>query len=117
MRRTPRRWALFRAALGVLAAAIVAAMVAGCGGGGGDGKSSRPRGLVIGLDGACWDVLDPWLREGKLPNIARLRDAGVWGNLESVTPPLSAPAWTTAVTGVNPGRHGVLNFILVDPRN
>ena len=109
-------WKRRAATLYILAAAIIAATIAGCGGGGG-GKSSRPRVLVIGLDGACWDVLDPWLREGKLPNIARLRDAGVWGNLESVTPPLSAPAWTTAVTGVNPGRHGVLNFILVDPRN
>jgi predicted AlkP superfamily phosphohydrolase/phosphomutase len=105
--------AIARKARAIVAAAIVAATISGCGG----GQASRPRVLVIGLDGACWDVLEPWLREGKLPNIARLRDAGVWGDLESVTPPLSAPAWTTAVTGVNPGRHGVLNFILVDPRN
>jgi predicted AlkP superfamily phosphohydrolase/phosphomutase len=70
---------------------------------------------VIGLDGATWDLLDPWIQQGLLPNIARLREAGAWGTLRSVKPPLSAPAWTSAVTGVNPGAHGVLNFVLVDP--
>ncbi|MFN0150651.1 MAG: alkaline phosphatase family protein [bacterium] len=105
-------------AIGVAAALILVVLAShGCGSRGGDGGGSgaRPRLLVIGLDGASWSVIEPWIGAGHLPNIARLRERGVWGDLASVTPPLSAPAWTTAVTGVNPGQHGVLNFVLVDP--
>ncbi len=96
-------------AIGVVAA--LALGLAGCG----ERDAKTRRVLVIGLDGATWDLLEPMIRDGALPNIARLRESGSWGPLESVTPPLSAPAWTTAVTGVNPGRHGVLDFVLVDP--
>lgn len=107
-------WTISCARAALALAAIVAAALAtpGCASKRG---AERPRILVIGLDGASWSVIEPWIRGGHLPNIARLRERGVWGDLASVTPPLSAPAWATAVTGVNPGRHGVLNFILVDP--
>jgi predicted AlkP superfamily phosphohydrolase/phosphomutase len=66
--------------------------------------------LVIGLDGASFELLGPWMDEGLLPNLSALVARGVSGGLESVIPPLTPPAWTSAVTGVNPGRHGVLNF-------
>jgi predicted AlkP superfamily phosphohydrolase/phosphomutase len=93
-----------------LFAALALCGAAGCGA----PRGAAERVLVVGLDGATWSLLEPWIEEGALPNIARLRDAGSWGDLASVTPPLSAPAWTTAVTGVNPGRHGIYNFVLVD---
>jgi predicted AlkP superfamily phosphohydrolase/phosphomutase len=73
-------------------------------------ESRRPRVVVVGLDGASLELLGPWMREGHLPNLARLVERGVSGGLESVVPPLTPPAWTTAVTGVPPGTHGVLNF-------
>lgn len=71
---------------------------------------STPRVVVVGLDGASLELLGPWIEEGHMPNLARLIGRGVSGGLESVIPPLTPPAWTTAVTGVPPAEHGVLNF-------
>jgi predicted AlkP superfamily phosphohydrolase/phosphomutase len=70
--------------------------------------------LIIGLDGATWTVLKPWLDDGLLPNLARLRDQGCWGDLLSTIPPLTAPAWSTFLTGKNPGKHGVFHFVALD---
>jgi predicted AlkP superfamily phosphohydrolase/phosphomutase len=67
--------------------------------------------LVLGLDGATWDILDPLLAEGALPNLARLRDKGASGTLGSVFPPLSPVAWTGVMTGKNSGKHGVFEFL------
>lgn len=72
-------------------------------------KSTRV--MVIGLDGATWDVLDPWIRDGTLPHLARLRDEGSWGVLRSTIPPITAAAWSTFMTGKRPGKHGVYHFI------
>jgi predicted AlkP superfamily phosphohydrolase/phosphomutase len=67
--------------------------------------------LVLGLDGATWDMLEPLLLEGLLPNLARLREQGVSGSLRSVFPPLSPVAWTGVMTGKNPGKHGIFEFL------
>jgi len=67
--------------------------------------------LIIGLDGATWDVLNPWLNDGSLPNLARLRQSGSWGVLRSTIPPVTAPAWSTFMTGKGPGKHGVFHFV------
>jgi predicted AlkP superfamily phosphohydrolase/phosphomutase len=70
--------------------------------------------LIIGLDGATWTVLKPWMDDGSLPNLARLRAGGCWGELLSTIPPLTAPAWSTFLTGKNPGKHGVFHFVALD---
>lgn len=51
---------------------------------------------------------------GHLPNLALLRDIGCYLPLQSTVPPATFPAWTTCVTGVNPGRHGVFDFTELD---
>ncbi len=66
--------------------------------------------FVIGLDGATFDLIEPWAREGKLPNLAKMMKEGTYGELESTIPTNSAPAWTSFVTGTNPGKHGILHF-------
>jgi len=66
--------------------------------------------LVIGLDGATFDLLAPWMKEGKLPTLARLMKDGVSGKLTSVFPPISPSAWASFITGKNPGKHGVMDF-------
>jgi predicted AlkP superfamily phosphohydrolase/phosphomutase len=66
--------------------------------------------VVIGLDGAAWPLLQPLLNEGRMPRLAALMEAGSWGRLRSTVPPVTPPAWTSAVTGVNPGRHGIYGF-------
>ncbi len=67
--------------------------------------------LVIGLDGATWDVLNPLLRDGKLPHLKKLLDRSAQGVLMSSIPPVTAAAWTCFSTGKNPGKHGLVDFI------
>jgi predicted AlkP superfamily phosphohydrolase/phosphomutase len=66
--------------------------------------------VIIGWDGATWDLLEPWLAEGKMPNLAAFLESGVSGPLRSTVPPFTYPAWTSFLTGKNPGRHGVFDF-------
>jgi predicted AlkP superfamily phosphohydrolase/phosphomutase len=69
-----------------------------------------PRVIVFGIDGGTWDLMLPLIKAGKLPAVKRLRDLGMYGQLKSTFPYSSFPAWTTAITGVNPGRHGITDF-------
>ncbi|MCD6291348.1 MAG: alkaline phosphatase family protein [Anaerolineae bacterium] len=70
----------------------------------------RPRVMVLGLDGGTWDLLDRLIAQGHMPNLAALRERSAWGRLHSTTPPFSATAWTSFLTGVNPGKHGIFDF-------
>jgi predicted AlkP superfamily phosphohydrolase/phosphomutase len=67
--------------------------------------------FVLGLDGATWDILDPLVRAGELPHLARLIERGASGTLHSVFPPLSPVAWTGVMTGKNSGKHGIFEFL------
>jgi predicted AlkP superfamily phosphohydrolase/phosphomutase len=67
--------------------------------------------LVIGIDGATFDLIRPWADDGELPNLGRLMREGAHGSLESTLPPVTSPAWPTFATGKNPGKHGVFDFI------
>lgn len=69
-----------------------------------------PRLLVIGLDGATFDLLLPMIEAGWLPTMRRVLAQGAYGPLRSTVPPLTAPAWTSFQTGLNPGRHGIFSF-------
>jgi predicted AlkP superfamily phosphohydrolase/phosphomutase len=66
--------------------------------------------LVIGVDGATFDLLDNWILSGDLPNLAYLIKNGTRANLESTLPPITAPAWASFITGKNPQKHGVFDF-------
>lgn len=74
--------------------------------------------LVLGLDGATWDILAPLVEAGRMPNLATLMARGASGTLGSVFPPLSPVAWTAVMTGKNSGKHGVFEFLEYghDPR-
>jgi predicted AlkP superfamily phosphohydrolase/phosphomutase len=67
--------------------------------------------LILGLDGATFDLIRPWAAQGKLPNLGPLLAEGVSGNLASTLPPVTSPAWPSFMTGMNPGKHGVFDFI------
>lgn len=71
--------------------------------------------LVVGWDAATWDVLDPLLKAGRLPNLERLLDRGARGTLTSTMPPMTPLAWTSIATGVSPGEHGIYGFREQDP--
>ncbi len=69
------------------------------------------RTLIIGLDGGTFTLIRPWAEEGHLPNLKRLIDAGTSCDLNSTFPPVTSPAWPSFMTGTNPGKHGVFDFI------
>jgi predicted AlkP superfamily phosphohydrolase/phosphomutase len=71
--------------------------------------------LIIGLDGATLDLIEPWVAQGKLPNFARFLGAAACGRLQSTVPPMTFPAWTSLMTGKNPGKHGIFDFTERDP--
>ena len=66
--------------------------------------------VVLGLDGATFDLILPWVQSGKLPNFARLLSRGISGRLHSTVPPMSPPAWNSFMTGTNPGKHAIFDF-------
>jgi predicted AlkP superfamily phosphohydrolase/phosphomutase len=67
---------------------------------------------IIGIDGATWDVIDPLLERGELPNLQRVLEAGVRAPLRSERPLSSPPIWTTVATGVSRLEHGLKHFAL-----
>lgn len=70
-----------------------------------------PKAVVIGLDAATWTLIRPWMEEGSMPNLAKLMKDGVSGTLKSILPPITPPAWTSFMTGKNPGKHGIFHFV------
>jgi predicted AlkP superfamily phosphohydrolase/phosphomutase len=66
--------------------------------------------FVIGWDGATFDLIEPWVAGGRLPNIAEVFKRGAHGALRSTMPPMTFPAWTSFMTGTNPGKHGIFDF-------
>jgi predicted AlkP superfamily phosphohydrolase/phosphomutase len=75
---------------------------------------NRARVLVIGLDGATWNIIKPLVEEGKLPTIQKLMRNGCYGSLESCIIPSTFPAWKCYSTGKNPGKLGVYWYFGVD---
>ncbi len=66
--------------------------------------------LIVGLDGATFDVLNPMMDAGLMPNLKAFLAAGASGILDSTKPPITPAAWTTFMTGKGPGRHGIIDF-------
>lgn len=109
LRRVPAR------TLGL--AVLLAATAAACGGGEARrdvGPAPERRIVVLGFDGVDPDFLEQW--KDKLPNVAELMNNGSFRRLETTTPPSSCTAWSTFTTGMNPGGHGIFDFILRDPK-
>jgi len=79
---------------------------------------ARPGGtvLLVGLDGADWNIIDPLLAAGRMPRLDRLIRGGVRGRMRTIEPILSPVLWTSIATGVVPGRHGILDFVATTER-
>lgn len=71
---------------------------------------SRQKLMILGFDGTSPDLLERWLAEGKLPFLKQLIDQGAYAPMRSVPNMSSPPAWTSMITGKNPGKHGIYRF-------
>lgn len=69
--------------------------------------------FILGIDGATFDLLDPWIEQGKLPHFAQIINKGCRGTLTSTMPPISCLAWPSMVTGMNPAKHGIFDWLEV----
>ena len=67
--------------------------------------------LLVGWDAADWQVIDPLLDAGKMPNLARLVERGAIADLATLHPPYSPILWTSIATGKRPTKHGITGFI------
>lgn len=79
--------------------------------------SGNKKVFIISLDGSTFDVLHPFMQQGCMPNLKSLMDRSLSGELESVIPAVTAPAWTSFMTGKNPSKHGVFGFTQFDPKD
>lgn len=70
--------------------------------------------MLIGLDGATWTILDPYVERGVMPFLGELTRRGTRAPLRSIVPALTPPAWTSVMTGKRPGGHGVFDFFQKD---
>src|SRR5512135_727140 len=70
-----------------------------------------PKVFCIGLDGATFDLIRPWAESGQLPTFKKIMDGGAWSELRSTVPPVTASAWSSFMTGKNPGAHGLFDFM------
>lgn len=85
-------------------------LVGGCGAPPPDSAGVGSRLVVIGIDSASWELLDPAIEAGELPHLAALRERGFAAELETVEPLFSPPNWTSIATGASPERHGITSF-------
>ena len=78
-------------------------------------QGTGKRVVVLGMDGMDPQLLQRFMDEGKLPNFKRLAEQGDFRPLTTSNPPQSPVAWSNFITGMNPGGHGIFDFIHRDP--
>jgi predicted AlkP superfamily phosphohydrolase/phosphomutase len=74
-------------------------------------RAQVKRVVIVGFDGLDPDLAGGFMQEGKLPNFAKLRDHGTFRRLATTCPPDSPVAWSSFMTGVNPGKHNIYDFL------
>src|SRR6476646_6420375 len=72
--------------------------------------------IVLGFDGVDARLVEQWMNEGKLPNLARLRAEGTFRPLRPTVPAQTPVSWSTFSTGIDPGRTGIFDFLRRDPK-
>jgi len=80
------------------------------------GRLLRRKVIVIGLDGLEPSIVEAMLGRGELPNLARIQAGGNYTRLQTTYPAQTPVAWSSFITGTNPGGHGIFDFICRDPK-
>lgn len=81
------------------------------------GQSRQKRMVILGLDGLDPKLVDRWIAEGKLPNLKKLAEQGSYSRLATTYPSISPVAWSSFMTGVDPSRHNIFDFLNRDVRS
>jgi predicted AlkP superfamily phosphohydrolase/phosphomutase len=81
------------------------------------GKAQIKRAVILGFDGMDPELTERFIGEGRLPNLAKLRTQGTFRKLRTTYPAISPVAWSTFMTGVNPGKHNIYDFLARDLGN
>lgn len=79
------------------------------------GEAGSKKVLVLGVDGLDPVLLERFAAQGVLPNFKRLMEQGDFKPLQTTMPPMSPVAWSTFITGMDPGAHGIYDFVHRDP--
>src|SRR5713101_4001122 len=77
-------------------------------------RAKTRRVVILGFDGMDPELTERFIKEGKLPNLARLQEKGTFHTLATTIPPISPVAWSSFLTGVNPGKHNIYDFLTPD---
>src|SRR5215831_8825093 len=78
------------------------------------GNAKIKRAVILGFDGMDPELTERFIAEGRLPNLAKLREQGTFRKLRTTYPAISPVAWSTFMTGVNPGKHNIYDFLARD---
>ncbi len=79
-------------------------------------RAKTTRVVILGFDGMDPELTERFIKEDKLPNLAKLREKGAFHPLATTIPPISPVAWSSFLTGVNPGKHNIYDFLTPDRR-
>ncbi len=79
-------------------------------------RSKAKKFVILGLDGMDPNLAEKFMAEGKLPNLAKLRDEGTFKRLATSVPSMSPVAWSSFQTGSNPGKHNIFDFLTRDKK-
>jgi predicted AlkP superfamily phosphohydrolase/phosphomutase len=79
-------------------------------------RAAQQKVIVLGFDGVDAKYTERWMNEGKLPNLAKLRDMGTFRPLRPTLPAQTPVSWSTFSTGIDPGRTGIFDFLRRDPK-
>ncbi|MHC4066184.1 MAG: alkaline phosphatase family protein [Planctomycetota bacterium] len=105
------RWIGLTTLAGVVLAALL--WLPSCG----EQPTGEKKLIVLGFDGLDPKLCEQMMDEGRMPTLAKLRDAGGYRPLGTATPPQSPVAWSSLITGTNPGHHGIFDFIHRNPKD
>ena len=67
--------------------------------------------VIVGLDGVPYGMIEDFAQSGVMPNMAKLISQGIFRKMQSSIPEISSVAWSSIITGKNPGEHGIFGFM------
>lgn len=80
-------------------------------------KAKVKRVVIAGFDGMDPELASRYMQQGKLPNLSKLQQDGIFKPLATTCPPISPVAWSSFQTGVNPGKHNIYDFLARNSSN